>query len=69
MPFRVIEIKRIHAINDELAGPFVSTIREVNVKGSKGNQYTVTVDNDIAVSCTCPGYTFRGKCKHLLEVQ
>ena len=32
------------------------------VIGSKGQTYTVT-DN----SCTCPGYTYRGTCKHLAE--
>jgi hypothetical protein len=32
------------------------------VIGSKGETYTVT-DN----SCTCPGYTYRGTCKHLAE--
>ena len=30
------------------------------VKGSKGQEYTVT-----ETSCTCPGFTFRGACKHL----
>ena len=32
------------------------------VIGSKGQTYTVT-DN----SCSCPGYTYRGTCKHLAE--
>lgn len=37
-----------------------SSLREV--KGSKGNSYFV---NDIEHTCTCPGFTFRGKCKHV----
>lgn len=37
-----------------------STLREV--KGSKGNTYFV---NDDERTCTCPGFTFRGKCKHV----
>jgi hypothetical protein len=34
----------------------------VTVEGSNGNTYEVDVD---VGSCTCPGYTFRGKCKHV----
>lgn len=37
-----------------------SNLREV--KGSKGNSYFV---NDEDHTCTCPGFTFRGKCKHV----
>ena len=37
-----------------------STLREV--QGSKGNSYFV---NDGAGTCTCPGFTFKGKCKHV----
>ena len=32
------------------------------VIGSSGQTYTVT-----AQSCTCPGYTYRGTCKHMAE--
>jgi len=34
----------------------------VEVKGSKGNSYWVDVQDK---TCTCPGYTFRGNCKHV----
>ena len=37
-----------------------SSLREV--KGSKGNSYFV---NDSEGTCTCPGFTFRGACKHV----
>ena len=34
----------------------------IKVKGSKGNEYTIDTD---AQTCNCPGFTFRGSCKHL----
>ena len=38
-------------------------IREV--QGSKGQIYRVDVE---AKTCTCPGFTFRGACKHVSEL-
>ena len=37
----------------------------VEVKGSKGNSYWVNVQDK---TCTCPGFTFRGNCKHTKEM-
>jgi uncharacterized Zn finger protein len=37
----------------------------VEVKGSKGNSYFVNVEEN---TCTCPGFTFRGACKHIKEL-
>lgn len=39
-------------------------IREV--LGSKGDTYFVNLDD---LTCTCPGYTFRGTCKHVKELE
>ena len=36
----------------------------VEVAGSKGAVYYVNTNDK---TCTCPGFTFRGKCKHTEE--
>ncbi len=37
----------------------------IEVQGSKGNVYYV---DTIKMTCTCPGFTFRGDCKHVKQV-
>ncbi len=36
------------------------------VKGSKGNEYTIT-EHSGNLSCTCSGFRFRGNCKHVKD--
>lgn len=38
------------------------------VAGSKGNTYTVSLSNG-RYSCTCQGYQFRSRCKHIQDIQ
>ena len=62
---------------DELSQYMVYKPREVvpvagenswSVKGSKGNIYTVKLSQGV-YSCSCPGYGFRRKCRHITEIK
>ena len=37
----------------------------IKVSGSKGNIYSIDTEDK---TCTCPGYTYRGSCKHIKEL-
>ena len=45
-------------------GADVELGRSWKVAGSKGAEYTVT-EHAGQLSCSCPGFKFRGECKHL----
>lgn len=50
--------------------PFKQVDSDVNpaiiqVQGSKGETYTVNTEEH---TCSCPGFTFRGTCKHIKEL-
>ena len=44
-------------------GPVATLGRTWTVKGSKGDEYTLTELNG-KLSCTCQGFKYRGQCKH-----
>ena len=35
------------------------------IKGSSGNFYTLTTFGNGTKTCSCPGFVYRRKCKHL----
>ena len=37
-------------------------------EGSKGSKYIVEKEGSV-YNCTCPGFKFRGACKHVTEVE
>jgi hypothetical protein len=41
--------------------------KQWTVKGSKGNSYLV-IRQKGQYNCTCPGYTYRKSCRHIVEV-
>lgn len=63
-PFRVLQRNLIREIDGK---PYKFEVKPKKeqvrlVQGSKGKVYEVT-----SYSCTCPGFTFRGTCKHVTE--
>ena len=42
----------------------VESASVIEIEGSKGAKYLV---DSVEKTCTCPGYTYRGTCKHVKE--
>jgi hypothetical protein len=41
----------------------------ITIESSKGDKtYIVRLKNGIAMICNCPGFEFRGTCRHIKEV-
>ena len=67
-PIRVMDMSNVLAI-DLISGNLKSVatdLRTFTVKGSKGDTYVVT-HGSRGWNCTCPGFAFRKKCKHVEE--
>lgn len=42
----------------------------INFRSPKsGNTYQITIEDGHAVECSCPGFQFRGRCRHLSEAE
>jgi len=48
------------------AAQTASKVQSWEVKGSTGKSYTVTYDGHVW-GCTCPGFGWRRKCRHITE--
>jgi hypothetical protein len=68
---RIVELKDVALmyVNGKRVNPrelIDGTLNKVvKIKGSKGNEYNVTIRNGTPVNCDCTGYSFRKKCRHL----
>lgn len=51
-------------IGDEVEKKEELVGRKIEVKSDSGKTYIVT-ENKGRYTCSCPGFTFRGKCKHI----
>ena len=67
-PIRIIQRGRIVKIDGSPVAPAQSATVTRVVKGSRGDEYTVTGANG-KWNCTCPGFQFRRSCKHTSEAQ
>jgi len=69
-PVRVINRNKIVSIdNNQIKKAKVSSVKLTKiVKGSKGDEYIVTKENG-QWSCTCVGFQFRRKCKHIGDIK
>jgi hypothetical protein len=58
-----------HSATNKVNIPKQMLIKEFEVLSSKGDSnYIVSVDNG-KYSCTCIGYSFRRKCKHIEQIK
>lgn len=68
-PFRIISKSDIVEVNGK-QNIYVEKpkVKQVTIKGSKGDQYVVSLDGSRS-TCTCSGFQFRRSCRHIMEAQ
>jgi hypothetical protein len=65
-PVSVINLANI--VNMKILNGSTSKTRKFKVKGSKGDEYLVTL-SDNHYSCHCIGFKYHNKCKHITKVK
>jgi hypothetical protein len=61
--------RKFEKVNDDLFALSTNVFTPsdvIEVQGSKGAVYFVNTTEN---TCTCPGYTYRGTCKHVKELE
>ena len=61
--------RKFEQVSDDLFNLSMNVLTPSNTKeveGSKGAKYIINLDEN---TCTCPGYTYRGTCKHVKELE
>ena len=48
----------------EKSRPKLPPIKTYKVPGSGNNVYTIRISENKIVDCSCPGFTYRRRCKH-----
>lgn len=65
-PVRTISMKHVVTLNGKTPDQLSGGATTKTIKGSKGNEYVVTLNDGVAETCTCPGFKYHGgRCKHL----
>ena len=50
--------------------PNIDSVKEYKVKSSKGDKvYIVNANSSGSLQCTCMGYGFRRRCRHIDQIQ
>lgn len=77
-PVRTVAFQNILSVNGkdfsftptEKKGPVEKPKDRIfEVQGSKGDKYQVTVKADGSRKCNCPGFGYRGKCRHIEMIE
>jgi len=66
--FPVSVINLANVVDLKILNGSTTSIRKFKVKGSKNDEYLVTL-TDMHYSCSCIGFKYHNKCKHITKVK